>query len=62
MEFRSTGQREVREYIAVLILLTKLGGSIDLNYIYMFTIIRFSLIFVNFRFIENSTIKLSVSS
>ena len=54
MEFRSTGKREVEEEISVLILFTNLGRSIDLKSLY---VIRFRLIFVNFRFIENSIIK-----
>ena len=59
MKFRSTGQREVEEEISVLIFFTNLGRSIDLKSLY---VIRFRLIFENFRFIENSIIKLSVSS
>ena len=54
VEFRSTGQREVEEEISVLILFTNLGLSIDLKSLY---VIRFRLIFVNFRCIENSIIK-----
>ena len=54
MEFISIGQREVREEISVLILLANLGRSIELKSFY---VICLSLIFVHFRFIENSTIK-----
>ena len=59
VEFRSTGQREVEEEISVFIFFTNLGRSIDLKSLY---VIRFRLIFVNFRFIEKSIIKSSVSS
>ena len=49
----STCQREVGKEIVVLILRTKLGRSIELN---IYNVIRFRLIFLNFRLIVNTTI------